>query len=369
MERKSDRIPSLDGLRALSIVMVLFGHLSGTGGFPSSIAQSERWLGDLAHLGVIVFFVISGFLITSLLISEKEKTGSISLRKFYLRRVLRIFPAFYAFILCMIVAWHFGWIHLNTTDIVYSLTYTVNYYPGRSWSIGHLWSLSVEEQFYFLWPLIFLVLKERRAMFAALVAFIGGPVVRAAMHLAFSPHSPWRDIEIFPAMADNIAIGCILAILRPWLINQAWYTRITSTAWIMLAIPLVLLINRLSGYTVVDLFGSPLMLVCIAVLIEASTRHPESIPGRLLNWRPVAFVGVLSYSIYLWQQPFLDRHSNATLNAFPQNLMLACIAAVLSYVLIERSFLGLRRRLERTTTLPTRFGGFQAQQANRDGDS
>lgn len=350
MSRNSGRIPSLDGFRAVSILMVLYGHLSGTRGFPP--LETNRWVGDLAHLGVIIFFVISGFLITSLLMSEREKTGSVSLKKFYLRRVLRIFPAFYTLILALIVAWRFGWIDLNTTDIAYSLTYTVNYYPGRSWSIGHLWSLSVEEQFYILWPAVFLLLRGRRALYAALVAFLAGPLVRAAMHMYFASDSPWRDLEIFPAMADNIAIGCILALLRPWLLTRPWYLRLTSTYWIGLAVPMILLINRLLGYTVVDVFGSPVMLTCIAVLIEASTRHANSIPGRILNWSPVVFVGVLSYSLYLWQQPFLDRHSHAVLNAFPQNLVLAFVAALLSYFVVEKSFLGLRRRLERTTSLP-----------------
>lgn len=339
------RIPSLDGLRAVSIILVLFGHLGGTPNFPK--LDVSPWLGDVAHLGVMVFFVISGFLITTLLMNEREKTGSTSLWKFYLRRILRIFPAFYTFILAMVVANYLGWVHLNHADTLHALTYTVNYYPQRSWVIGHLWSLSIEEQFYLLWPLIFLISRKRGALLAALFAFALGPITRASMHLLFPPHSPWRDLEIFPALADTLAIGCIFALLRPWLLSQTWYLRVSASRWLLLTIPLVFAINRLDGYTAIDLFGSPIMLVCIATLIEASTRHATSLIGRFLNWKPIVFVGLLSYSLYLWQQPFLDRHSHAVLTRFPQNILLALLAALLSYYLVERSFLGMRRNLER----------------------
>lgn len=343
------RIPSLDGLRAASILMVLYGHLQGTRGFPGR--DVYRWLGDVAHLGVIVFFVISGFLITSLLMRERQTSGTVSLKKFYLRRTMRIFPAFYAFILAMVVASHWGWVRMTAADLFYSLTYTMNYYPARSWSVGHLWSLSVEEQFYLLWPVAFLLLKEKRALLAALLAFAGAPLVRMALRLVFAPHSPWRDLEIFPALADNIAIGCVLALLRPTLVIQPWYLRMTSSRWLFLAIPLVFSINRLLGYALVDLFGSPVMLIGIAVLIESSTRHDASLAGRLLNWKPVAFVGTFSYSLYLWQQPFLDRHVDTPLRAFPQNILLAMVAAVVSYYLIEKAFMRTRERWERGAAL------------------
>ena len=352
------RIPSLDGIRAVSILMVLYGHLSGTRGFPNPLEGGYgNVLGDIAHLGVLVFFVISGFLITSLLMSEREKTGRISLGRFYLRRVLRIFPAFYGLILVLAVATWLGWIELDGTDFAYALTYTVNYYPNHPWQIGHLWSLSIEEQFYLLWPLTMLALRQRRALAVAVLAIFAGPLVRACIRewlFHVDPHSPLAGMSIFPAMFDYLATGCALALLRPWLLTQHWYLRLTASRWLALAIPLVVLINRESGYTLVELMFSPLLNICIALLIESSTRHADSRVGRFLNWKPVAFLGVLSYSLYLWQQPFLNRHSQALWTAFPQNLALALVCALLSYFLIERTFLGLRKRLERTDSLPTR---------------
>lgn len=354
------RIPSLDGFRAISILMVIYGHLCGTRHFPVSIPQYGRWCGDVAHLGVLVFFVISGFLITSLLMSEREMTGAISLKRFYLRRIVRIFPAFYAFILVMAIAMLLGVVDLTGRDFAYALTYTVNFEPNRSLPIGHLWSLSVEEQFYLLWPLTLLVLRERCALIVALAAIFTGPLVRVVIlewifHV--DPHSLNGMLTSFPAMFDYVAAGCALALLRPWLLTRAWYLRLTASPWLALAVPLVLLINRMGSHPVAILLGSPVMNVCIALLIESGTRHASSLAGRFLNSKPVVFLGVLSYSLYLWQSPFFDHRSNAWMNAFPQNLMLAFLAALSSYFLIEHPFVRLRRRLQRGTGLPTRVQG------------
>ena len=111
MASASRRIPSLDGLRAVSIVLVIVSHLLGTRGFPWG-PRALGTVGDFGYLGVKVFFVISGYLITRLLIAEHARTGRISLRDFYVRRVWRIFPAFYAFIAAMLAAWAIGWIAL-----------------------------------------------------------------------------------------------------------------------------------------------------------------------------------------------------------------------------------------------------------------
>ena len=354
------RIPSLDGIRAISILMVIYGHLAGTRHFPISISEYGRWCGDVAHLGVLVFFVLSGFLITSLLMSEREMMGAISLKRFYLRRIVRIFPAFYAFILVMAIATLLGVVHLTGRDFAYALTYTVNFEPNRALQIGHLWSLSVEEQFYLLWPLTLLVLRERRALIVAVAAIFTGPLVRVAILewiFRVDPHSLNGMLTSFPAMFDYLAAGCALALLRPWLLTRRWYLRLTASPWLALAVPLVLLINRMGSHPVAILLGSPVMNVCIALLIESSTRHASSLAGRFLNWKPVVFLGVLSYSLYLWQLPFLDHRSSAWMTAFPQNLMFVFLAALASWFLIERPFVRLRRRLRRGTGLPARERG------------
>jgi peptidoglycan/LPS O-acetylase OafA/YrhL len=344
------RIRSLDGLRAISVAAVLFGHLCGTRGFEFFGAYPH--VGDVARLGVTVFFVISGFLITGLLMSEMVETGGISLRKFYARRVLRIVPAFLVFVFCMLIATSLGFVQLTGLDLATAFTWTVNFNPSRSWAIGHLWSLSVEEQFYLLWPATIVICGLKKGRNWAIVAFVAAPVIRAAMHIAL-PHSPARDLEIFPAVADSMAIGCVVAIERDRLLQCRWWQALTRPviAWFMLAI--VLAILPFNDYTVVSCFATPMTLIALAAIVEGSTRW-SGMASRVLNARAMVWIGTLSYSLYLWQQPFLNRNSHALWSTFPMNLVLAFACACVSYYLVERPFLKLRRhfRAGRSSSAP-----------------
>jgi peptidoglycan/LPS O-acetylase OafA/YrhL len=327
-------------LRAISISLVLLGHLSGTRGF----GRLNLGIGDYARLGVVVFFVISGFLITRLLLDEHRKNGRISLKLFYFRRALRLFPACYAFIACVSLLWLAGIVRLEARDLWHAVTYTVNYLPGRSWEIGHLWSLSVEEQFYLLWPFAFLMLGPRRAIWAAAAVVLLGPAARSANRL-FLTGTPYHNLEMFPMVADSLATGCLLAKTSGWLEQQGWYLKLFRPFSAAAILALVLLINRYMDYTIVSVVGTSVVHVGIAVLIHRSVYYSEDWVGRFLNWKPIALVGVLSYSLYLWQQLFINRHSTAWINAFPQNLVLAVAAALGSYVLLEKPLLKLRHRL------------------------
>lgn len=333
------RMASLDGLRALAIGLVLLAHLRATRGF----GNPQFGIGDYGHLGVVVFFVISGFLITSLLLAEHARRGRVSLKLFYARRSLRIFPASYAYVAIALALTALGLIHLTGSDLWHAATYTVNYHPGRSWPIGHLWSLAVEEQFYLLWPFAFVMLGPRRAVWAVIAVIALGPAARA-FNRWFLISTPYHDLEMFPMVADSLAMGCLLAILRGRLEQQRWYLKLFRPVWSLPMVVLVLLINRYRGYTAVDVLGLSVLNVCLAVLIHRAIYHPADRMGRFLNWKPVAFAGVLSYSLYLWQQPFLNRSSDAWMNAFPQNLIFAIGAALLSYLLLERPLQRLRSR-------------------------
>ncbi len=337
---KTGRLPSLDGLRAISIVLVVVGHLDGTHGF----GHWNAGIGDYAHLGVVIFFVISGFLITSLLLSEHARTGRISLRLFYLRRSLRIFPASYAYLAAVTLLWLTGIVSLQARDFWHAVTYTVNYLPGRSWLVGHLWSLSVEEQFYLLWPFTFVALGPRRATWAAAGVIVLAPAARAASRL-FLIGTPAYDLPMFPMVADSLATGCLLAKTKDWLEKQGWYLELFRPVASFLLLMSILFINRYEGHSVVRILGSSLINVFLAILIHRSVYNANDRMGQALNWKPVAFLGVLSYSLYLWQQIFLNRDSTRWLNAFPQNLVCAIAAALGSYLLLEKPLLKLRHRL------------------------
>jgi len=337
---KVDHLPSLDGLRAISIALVILGHLGGTRGF----RRFELGVGDYAHVGVVVFFVISGLLITHLMLSEHKKKGRVSLKLFYARRSLRLFPASYAYIACVSILWLAGNVHLEARDLWHAVTYTANYLPGGSWEFGHLWSLSVEEQFYLLWPFAFITLGPRRAVWVAASVILLGPVARTATWL-FLRGTPYRDLNMFPVVADSLAMGCLLANVMSWLEGQGWYLRLFRPVYSVLLFTTILLINRYMYHTVVWVFGTSVLNVSLAILIHRSIYRSRDWMAQVLNWKPIAFVGVLSYSLYLWQQLFLNRNSSAWVNAFPQNLGFAIAASLGSYVLLEKPLLKLRHRL------------------------
>jgi len=345
---RHDRIPSLDGLRAVSIAMVLLAHLAGTRGFPLS-AATGRMLG-LGELGVRVFFVISGFLITGLLMDELALSKRISLGRFYLRRTLRIFPPYYTYLAIVFLVAAAGWVQLAPHDLIHGVSYTSNYYPSRSWYLGHTWSLSVEEQFYLLWPALLVLAGPRRAIAIAAATLLVVPIIRVGSWELIR----WAGDGIghrFETVADSIAAGCVLAGIRPWLHESPLYKRTLASPWFAVIPAIVVAANLLHDHPVVY-FGAALTLtnVGIALCLDRWVTLPGGRTGRLLNAAPMVFVGLISYSLYLWQQIFLNRDSTSALSTFPLNLIAVVSAALASYYIIERPSLRLRRWLETPDT-------------------
>lgn len=354
--RVDGRIPSLDGLRALSIGLVLTAHLNGTRHFPS-VPELARW--HLGDLGVRVFFVISGYLITTLLLEELDRTRTISLGRFYLRRFFRIFPAFYCFCVVLYLLDHAHLLTLRPGDLLAAFTYTVNYHHDRAWYAGHLWSLSVEEQFYLLWPALLLLVGTRGGNKVALATVVLVPVLRIGLGM-------WPALrpgigETFPSVADALATGCLLAGLAPTLMRSPTWQRLLDSRLVWLA-PLAVVLAARNPSTKVDwLIGQTVMNLAIAVVIAKVVRAPSTWFGRLLNARPLVFVGTMSYSLYLWQQIFLFRRGTSALQSFPLNLTVAIATALASYHLVEKPFLRLRayleRRAQRVTARPGGLSG------------
>jgi peptidoglycan/LPS O-acetylase OafA/YrhL len=336
-------IPSLDGLRAISIMLVLLSHLGGTRNFV--VPERATSFFELGHLGVRVFFVISGFLITNLLLHEIVRTGRVHLGKFYFRRTLRIFPPYYVLILSVALMQAAHWLTLAPHDLLHAVTYTSNYYPERSWYVGHTWSLSVEEQFYLLWPAVILLAGRRRALWAALAFVILSPALRLAIYY----HSREYPIgHTFETVADSIAVGCLLAGTREWLKRQTLYRRLLGSRLFPVVPVCVLLASALYDRPrLYVFFGFTIMNVGIALCVDWCVTNYDGRLGRLLNTRPLVFLGVMSYSIYLWQQLFLDKASTWATTHFPFNLLMVALCALASYYLVERPSLNLRQRLER----------------------
>lgn len=325
--KKTRRISSLDGLRAISICLVLLGHLGGTRHFPANLEFFEKY----ANFGVRIFFVISGYLITSLLIKEHAKKGSINVRDFYVRRAYRILPAAYVFMTAVVII---AWPYLSKAQIVGAYLYLSNYVHGH-WYLGHLWSLSVEEQFYLLWPWL-LALGFRYRMWIALAGVFMAPVLRVGLYMV-----GLKDIgHYFPTVGDSMAMGCLLAIV--WTDLKRFDRWIFSTNFIFIII-ITLSLPLMAGMKgVLSRFYNTIGLTIMHAGIALVIYHAIEQEYRILNTRWIVWVGTLSYSLYLWQQFFLYRESTSWWTAFPQNIVLAFFVSILSYYFIEKPFLRLR---------------------------
>lgn len=360
--RLERRIPSLDGLRALSIALVLIGHVATTQGAPAWMDRGA--ISSLGNIGVRFFFVISGFLITTLLLREQESTGRVSLRDFYLRRAYRILPA----MLCYVtIIWllHLGGlidltyrvigrVHVDSAvpDLLHALTFTANYLHDYNWYYNHLWSLSVEEQFYLVWPLSLLLLGAGRAGRAALIVVLVVPFVRLAMHL-----SNWGpEISLsreFQAVSDALAMGVLASLGYNRWMARTWFRKLIGPGAVVVAGLCVAIGygSALVSRPVAYIAGQSLANIGAVILVLHAVTHPAGWFGRWLNTRPLMHMGVLSYSLYLWQEPFLNFISDAWVARFPLNLLLAWGAAELSYRLVEKPFLRLKERLHPSAPL------------------
>ena len=343
MSLNRDRIAVLDGLRGFSILLVIAGHLAGTRGFP---LHENVYSAALAALGVRVFFVISGFLITQILLDEVDETGTVQLGRFYFRRTLRIFVPYYAFLAVMFALVRAGVWLAGPNDLAIAATYTSNYNPHAAWQLAHTWSLSVEEQFYLLWPAALALLGRRRALGVVALAIIGLPLVRVGMW-KFAPALRDGLGHRFECCADSLATGCLLAAARGWLGERTWYTRIARPATAVAVTGLVIATVVLDNHpTLAFLGGWSFQNLGIAFLIDVCLRDARGGLGWVLSTAPATAIGRMSYSIYLWQQLFLDRQSTSLMSRFPFNLVAVAAAAAFSYRAIELASLSLRHRLE-----------------------
>jgi peptidoglycan/LPS O-acetylase OafA/YrhL len=341
------RVLALDGARALCILSVLFAHASGTGVIPIT-----RLMHPAADLGVRGFFVLSGFLITGLLLRDERRPLGVAMRDFYARRALRIFPAFYVFIAGVMVLASAGLATWSSHDALFAATYSMNFHGERVWSLGHLWSLAVEEQFYLLWPAILLGLRPRRATSALLAAVVLAPVVRLAVFYLWPAQRALTD-QAFPCVFDALATGCLLAMFRKQLERDPRYmAMLTSRAFWL--VPLLCIATLVITHPSFQLGIAPTLANAGVALALHRLLSVRTFATRMLETRVLVKLGVLSYSIYLWQQVFLDRHWPLWFHRFPVNVAFAVLAGAASYSLVERPFLRMtsRFRAARTSPLP-----------------
>ena len=363
--------PALDGLRAFAVLAVVLFHAT----------SSYSWQYKGGFLGVDVFFVISGCLITLLLLAEHERTGTVSLGAFYGRRALRLLPALVVTLVWVGVAievtgWRAGQSYL--TSALEALFYVANWASihGTKSPLGyltHTWSLSIEEQFYLLWPGILLLLLRRRvsrrhllAGVVALVALVA--VVRAVGWLLVGGLAHYRFFYLSTfTRADCILVGVALGIAVTddrLLARLRWADRTVVAVVAAAALVVITFTTRVvSGWYYLG--GATLVAVLAAVLVAHGLRRDSGPVSTVLTWQPLVHVGRRSYGLYLVQLPviaFLSRINNEHLHARGGVFVLMAVAASLvvaelSWSVVERPFLRLKdRRLEppRADVVPVR---------------
>lgn len=339
-----EHLPSLDGVRAIAAFLVVFFHA----GLPLP-----------GSLGVLAFFVLSGFLITWLLLREEERYGAVSLKQFYVRRSLRIFPAFYVYWLVVVGTLLLLHKRLVIAQAICSFFYLNDYYQAifgdPNTGLSHTWSLGVEEQFYLIWPVVFILLGANRRRIRFLAWAIAATVAyRETLVFVFRLHQGYT-YEAFDARADHLMIGCLLAVvLRERAALGVWQRICVSPVLVWVTVALLCVSGALTvayGANYRDTLGSVADPILVAILLVQTITWPAEGVGAALNWRWMRYLGAISYSIYLYQQIVVGEMEKVA-RPWPWLRLPVIVAGVIaaasfSYWVVERPALSLRGRFGR----------------------
>lgn len=371
-------LSALDGVRGVAILMVMLMHsLEGNFDGPS---RAIRTLGDfinLGRLGVDLFFVLSGFLITGILIDTRQDPHFF--RRFYVRRTLRIFPLYYGFLLLLLLltpAFHLDWHGM----FLWMLAYLQNFQPMRLLTLHvgnigmyHLWSLAVEEQFYLVWPFLVFLLRGKRRSVGLAAAVLAVAVVFLRVAIIHSGHGiEYIHVGMF-TRADQLLCGAILAVLYR---SNHWWPRVLALApWIFLLPILIYLgiwsrtnhLENASIYFVIGLGYTIFAVSCVGAMTWAL--KPGSTFQRIMQLPALRTLGKYSYGLYIIHVPVLTLlaiptrqwlrlhfHSRVLAMGLTAVLLLsfAFLLAWASYNFFEKHFLRLKHRFDYTRVAPAR---------------
>lgn len=323
------RIPTLDGWRGVAISLVLLDH---TVLAMRTTYHVPTWMFAIGQHGVTIFFVLSGYLITSRLMAERAATGRVDLREFYRRRFLRLMPAAWCYLglaaLITMVQHNGGW-----WDIVAALLFFRNYVDlsGGHELTGHFWSLSIEEQFYLVWPAVLIALPARVAV--ALLA-VGAMAVATLRFFVSTRGGPEPQMFFLQTQyrADALLVGCLLAMTVPYVVRRL-------RGWAVTPLLVLFALCVRFNHGMIPLYES----VVIALMLAATSCDPGGWVARVLDARPMRMLGAVSYSLYVWQQiVFLWMGTRPRL--LWVGLPCLVLIALFSYTVIEQPLRSLGRK-------------------------
>ena len=348
---KSKYLPSIDSLRALAVLAVIIYHVDVNylpGGF----------------LGVDLFFVLSGYLISSLIIKEYRKTGSLNLYNFYIRRARRLLPAVYFMItvgLVVMVLFNEVLLRKSHLDAIFGYIYSSNWWYifhkldyfdsfGAQSPFKHLWSLAIEEQFYMIFPLLFLLINRKKKSKDGtyklnknfLYVVLGLILVSLIAHiLLFDINNISRIYFGTDTRAFSLLVGVVGAILYPM---EKLHAKVTPQQNIMYSVVSLVSIATLitvmiytSEYNTWLYRGGFLLVAILGLIVIISSGKQHTLMSRLLSFKPVVFIGKISYSLYLWHFPVLVLTTPVSEIGNP-NIIFVILRVILTFALATASY-------------------------------
>ena len=340
--------PFLDGLRAIAIITVILCH----------VLRYSQWLNFVdGTIGVHLFFIISGFLITTLLLKEKVKRGNVSLKNFYIRRVLRIFPVAYLYLIVLLVLNVLFKLGITAQSFVGAALYVRNLPVASDWYTGHFWTLSIEEQFYLFAPIV-LVSNTERYIKLMLMLFIAVPVISYLGYNNVGVFYTNRAIHVFTfvllAILDQGALyilsGSLLSILIfKGVINTRLFQGKYYLSFILFITAFIVHFPFTQNGLI--LYLSAISFTILMMLVIVLNLNQSNFLSRLLSNRYLVKTGILSYSLYIWQELFTCNQPWAKWFKYADsailNLPVLFIVAYLSYAFYESWFLKQKKRFAR----------------------
>jgi len=283
----------LDGVRAIAILLVFTGHWFSWAWVPTS---------PIGGMGVNCFFVLSGFLITSILLQgRKASPKAAALKNFYIRRFLRIFPLYYGVLFFFVIIGYLPVVKTFLWDLSYCTNIYIFLHGSWPFSVSHLWSLSMEEQFYLVWPYLIFFVPSRFLAPSIIFAIILSPISRIIL---YSMHFSIPSITTFPLCSlDFLGFGGLLAYYRSYYPQVTWPLK-KLRFYSIIAIILFFLtwMLRVKGYHNLfsDISFYSLEMIFLGYFIFRASEGFTGIAGKVLGFGPIVYIGKISYGLYVF---------------------------------------------------------------------
>jgi peptidoglycan/LPS O-acetylase OafA/YrhL len=346
IEKQNKRINSIDGLRGISIILVLIDHyvyFSGNNFLSSNISFFIN-----SKNGVDLFFIISGYLITNILVKEHQEKGRISLISFFLKRVIRIFPSFYFLLFIYFILFKLNIINLSIPTWISSILF-LRQFIGSGWETSHFWSLSVENLFYLIFPLILNSLKRinfYRILFSIIFLIMILPTFR--YFLFFKTNMSTLNLFF---RCDGLIFGSLIGFITQFFNKKIKNIHIIIV--FIISISLILLIKyklNFNNSVIFNFLLSQYVLIlnvfCLSLFFWYVINLRVGLIFNIINNSILTYIGVMSYSIYLWQQIFFSKNDIFHFDNVFFRLVTIFIISFFSFNFIETPFSKLKNRIK-----------------------